>query len=155
MNKKIYNLVTVVSFILLIVTIQSFTNNEDLNKYVKKNKNVHDEYELNSIYINNNEKFRHRSLSEYSLEDDYTFGSDTIKELSNNKKSNCFNCFNIFKRNKKNKKSSNTNGFPSKVTLLVGNVPHSFPVQSPEHYQFLLNLKNRLDNHPSNLKLNE
>ncbi|CXH19986.1 fam-c protein [Plasmodium berghei] len=136
----------------MIAIIQCFTNNDDLNKYVKKNKNAHDEHEINSIDINNNEHFRYRSISEYNIEDNYSFGSITIQEFAHNKKSNCFN---IFKRDKKTKKSSNANGFLSKVALLVGNVPHNFPVQSPEHYQFLLNLKNRLDNHPSNLKLNE
>ncbi|SCM27104.1 fam-c protein, partial [Plasmodium berghei] len=69
MNKQIYSLVAIYFYILLIATIQCFTNNENLNKYVRKNENVHDEYEINGLYINNNGKFRYRSLSEHSTED--------------------------------------------------------------------------------------
>ncbi|SCN58573.1 fam-c protein [Plasmodium chabaudi adami] len=170
MNKSIYSLVTVVSYILLIVAIQCFINNGDLNKYVKKNKDVHNEYEINSINGNNNENFRYRSLSEYNIENDYTFGSTTIEEISRNRESKCFdwfdclnclNCFNwvgcckrfnIFKINKKTRKSLNIKESFPKVTLLVSNIPHEFPVQDEEHRNFLLKLKKRFENHPSNLK---
>ncbi|CAD2083686.1 fam-c protein [Plasmodium vinckei lentum] len=170
MNKKIYSLVTVASYILLIVATQCFTNNGDLNKYIKKNKSVHNEYEINNINVNNNENFRYRNLSEYDEENGYTYGSNTIEEISRNTSSkccdwfdcfnsfNCFNwlgcfkCFNIFKSNKKTSKPSNTNESLPKVTLLVTNIPHEFPVQDEEHRNFLLKLKKRLENHPSNKK---
>ncbi|ETB62100.1 hypothetical protein YYC_01823 [Plasmodium yoelii 17X] len=86
MNKKIYSLAAVYSYILFIVTIQCFTNNEDLNKYVKKNENVHDEYEINSIDINNNGKFRYRSLSEHNTEDKQSLDSNANQEPSDNKR---------------------------------------------------------------------
>ncbi|SCN63779.1 hypothetical protein PCHCB_000489400, partial [Plasmodium chabaudi chabaudi] len=82
MNKNIYSLVTVVSYILSIVTTQCFTNNEDLNTNVSKNENVHNEYEINSVNINNNGKFRCRSLSEHSIEDNSSSDSTAIQEPS-------------------------------------------------------------------------
>ncbi|VEV54402.1 fam-c protein [Plasmodium vinckei vinckei] len=170
MNKNIYSLVTVASYILLIIATQSFTNNGDLNKYVKKNKSVHNEYEINNINVNNNENFRYRSLSEHNTENDYNYGSNMVEEISRNTSSvdcdlfdcynclNCFNwlgyfkCFSIFKRDKKTSKPSNSNESIPKVTLLVTNIPHEFPVQNQKHHDFLLKLKKKFENHPSNKK---
>ncbi|KEG03779.1 hypothetical protein YYE_00679 [Plasmodium vinckei vinckei] len=84
MKKTIYSLVTVVTYILSIVAIQCFINNDDLNNYFTKNKNVHGEYEINGIAINNNEEFRYRCLSEHSIENNYSSGSTTIREPSDN-----------------------------------------------------------------------
>ncbi|CAD2096398.1 fam-c protein [Plasmodium vinckei brucechwatti] len=150
MNKKIYSLVTVASYILLIVTIQCFTNNEDLNKYFKKNKNVHDEYEINSIYINNNKKFRYRSLSEHSIEDNYTLVSTTIQEPLDNKKSKEFNCFNILKGDKKTNKSSNNNESFLNEAFRVGNNLDVFLTKNPENLKLLSQLIEKLEKQLSN-----
>ncbi|CAD2096436.1 fam-c protein [Plasmodium vinckei lentum] len=150
MNKKIYSLVTVASYILLIVTIQCFTNNEDLNKYFKENKNVHDEYEINSIDINNNEKFRYRSLSEHIIEDNYTLVSTTIQETLNNKESKGFNCSNILKRDKKTNKSSNNNESFLNEVFRVGNNLNAFLAKNPENLKLLSQLIEKLEKQPSN-----
>ncbi|CAD2107765.1 fam-c protein [Plasmodium vinckei] len=99
---------------------------DDLNNCIKSNKKVHDEYEINNIDINNNEKFRYRSLSECVVEDNYTLGFTMIKETSADKQSKrfiFFNCFNIFKKSLLRikeiflKESSNNNESLSTVAL--------------------------------------
>ncbi|SCL83313.1 fam-c protein, partial [Plasmodium chabaudi adami] len=175
MNKKIYCLVTVVSYILLVVTIQCFTNNDDLNKYVKKNKNIHDKYEINSIDINNNEAFKYRSLSECNVEDDYTLGSSTIKEPSDNKKTETtsnikkpkrLKFFNIFKRDNKNKKHKapshskvripypydqiteaplDYGRFLPRITITMENVAHEYIPRTSKDLRYLLRVKKKLE----------
>ncbi|CAD2093984.1 fam-c protein [Plasmodium vinckei lentum] len=95
MNKKIYSLITDVSCIFLIATIQCFTNNLRLKAQQIK------------IYIE-----KYRSLSGCVVEDNYTLGFTMIKEPSADKQSkgfNFFNCFNIFKRYNKTNNSSDNN----------------------------------------------
>ncbi|SCL85737.1 fam-c protein [Plasmodium chabaudi chabaudi] len=150
MNKKIYRLAIVVSYILLIVTIQCFTNNDDLNKYFKKNKNIHDEYETNSIDINNSGNFRYRSLSEHSIKDNYALVPTRFQAPSNNKKSKGYNCFNIFKRDKKANKSSNNNEPFLKEVVRVGNNLHNFHAKNPENLKLLSQLIESIEKQPSN-----
>ncbi|CDU17767.1 fam-c protein [Plasmodium yoelii] len=152
MNIKIYSLVTVFSYIISIVTIHCFKNNADLNKYVKKNKKVDDEYKINNIDINNNEKFRYRNLSECTVENNYILGSTKIQESSDDKKSkgfNFFKCFNIFKRDKKNQSSDNNECLPEEV-LEWNDFLHSLFEGDQEGLMSILHIKEKLEKSHSN-----
>ncbi|EAA20105.1 hypothetical protein [Plasmodium yoelii yoelii] len=141
---------------------------EDLDKYVKKNKNLHDEYEINSIDINNG-KFRYRSLSENCIEKDYTSGCTTTQKPSHNKKFKGLKISNIFKRNKNKitkapsyskipppypynqitETSPDNNKFLPRVTIVIDNVPCDFIPRTSKDLRFLLRMKKKIDKQSS------